>query len=114
METVVATSDTITKTDTIALAGYMVEIHDTIPCPAGLTKDSIIYTSFTKYLPGREVQKVVTIRDTIRAVSTRLGTTILPPSAGGWPERLAWLAGVLALLAALWKKWKGEQDKAVA
>lgn len=101
---------TETKTDTVELAGYVLEIHDTIPCPAGLEKDSNVLVTITKYLPGQKIITTNTVHDTVRLVSALPAPGVLPAAGAGWTERLTWLGSVILLLAALWKKWKKEQS----
>lgn len=100
---------TNTKTDTVELAGYTVVKHDTIPCPAGLERDTNYYITSKFYLPGKTIITRETAHDTVRLVSALPAPGLIPTAGAAWPERLTWLGGVLVLLAALWRKWKQEQ-----
>lgn len=92
--------------DTIYLAGEEYVIHDSIPCPGGLTGDSLIRFTHTRILPGRSVPVSITVMDTVWL--TRPCPTIKTMAAGnsGWPERISWLAGIAALLLAHFRDWR--------
>lgn len=99
--------------DTIIIAGEAVEIHDTIPCPEGLTSDSIVYRNFTRYLPSRSVPVSITVMDTIWLTKPCPPCPVLPPvqskSDGLSGERIAWISSVLALLIGYWRQWRNQR-----
>lgn len=98
--------------DTIILGGEYVELHDSVPCPPGL-RDTV-YTGFTaiKYVPGKAVPIRISVNDTIfkdkkPVVINTPPITITKDT--GWPERLAWLAGIIILLAGYWRRFRNNQ-----
>jgi hypothetical protein len=98
--------------DTLMIAGELVEIRDSIPCPPGLETDSIVYVTLTKMLPDRAVPVSITVMDTLwitKPCPDNLMLPVLPTIGGGWGERLIWMASVLALLAGFFRQWRKEQ-----
>lgn len=98
-----------TVTDTVLLAGEYVEVHDTFPCPPGLTRDSLVYLSDFVYVPGRTVTLTRTVHDTLRVAVPAPAPIVLPGQNMSWPERISWMLGVLSVLVAWWRKRKAEQ-----
>ncbi|MBL7779955.1 MAG: hypothetical protein JNM22_01975 [Saprospiraceae bacterium] len=109
-DTVIRTITTV-QTDTVELAGYTVTVRDTVPCPAGLDRDTDYYVTSQIYLPGQKIITRELVHDTVRLVSALPAPGVIPTAGAEWPERLTWLSGVLLLLAALWRKWKAEQKQ---
>jgi hypothetical protein len=87
-----------TLTDTLIL-GPEYGDTDTIVCPPGLVRDSLIYLYDYVYLPGRKVAYKVVVHDTVKVVE------FLPQSPAkifgpgySWTERLGWLSIVITLI----------------
>jgi len=100
---------TKTLTDTFMLAAEAVPYFDSVLCPPGLIRDTMIYVNDSVWLPARAVEYTVTVHDTVfvpQYIQTPGSTNTKDMS---WPERLTWLSGLMALLVAWWNKWKDAQ-----
>jgi hypothetical protein len=99
-------------TDTLIL-GPEYGDTDTIVCPPGLVRDSLIYLYDYVYLPGRKVAYKVVVHDTVKVVE------FLPQSPAkifgpgySWKERLGWLSIVITLIIGWLSKGKKEVKNA--
>lgn len=97
--------------DTIMIAGEYFEFHDSIPCPDGLEKDSLVYVSFTRTLPDRAVPVSITVMDTLWLTKPCPPCPVADNSGTGWGERAAWIAGLAALLLGYWNQWRNRKTK---
>lgn len=98
-----------TVTDTVLLAGEQVPYFDSTLCPPGLLEPTYVYETDTFWMPARRVPVTLTVHDTIRVPQYVQAPGVTITKDVGWPERITWLCGLLALLVPLWKKWKEEQ-----
>lgn len=87
-------------TDTIVFAPEWVVLHDTVACPPGLARDSIVYRTKKVLLPGDTVFVARTQRDTVRVERTATtGGGLGGMGAGNW---LTWLLWVISIVVAWW------------
>lgn len=87
-------------TDTLFLGAEYYTVTDTLQCPAGLVRDSIITMTNTVFLEGKNIPVSITVHDTIfRIQQAPVSAAQILSSGYSWGERLAWLAMVLLLVS---------------
>lgn len=97
-DTIVQVKDRIV-TDTVLLGAEYYTVTDTVPCPPGLTKDSLVIVTNTVYKPAQKVPYEVLVRDTLLTVEyLPVTATQIMNSGYSWGERLAWLGLVFSLM----------------
>lgn len=85
---------------------------DTIICPPGLTRDSLIYLYDYVYLPGRKVPYKVFVHDTIKEITTVQSVNSgLLNTGSNWRERLTWLGLVFTLVIGWLKPFKKKEKE---
>lgn len=94
-------------TDTIVFAPEWVVLHDTVACPPGLARDSIVYRTKKVLLPGDTVFVARIERDTVR-----VERQVVHNITGGVGSPSWWL-GLAALVAAIITAWRvaGKAEK---
>lgn len=75
-----------TVTDTLQLPGDTLVVLDSVPCPPGLTRDSIFRIEKKVYLPGKTVTVERVRRDTLRVVVNQAPAL---PGGGGSGSRIS-------------------------
>lgn len=87
-------------TDTIVFAPEWVTVHDTVACPPGLVRDSLVYRTKRVLVPGDTVFATRTERDTVRVERVaHTGGGLGGMGASNW---LTWLLWVASILLAWW------------
>lgn len=64
----IITTTTRTVTDTVVMAPMVYEVHDTVPCPAGLVRDSLVFRTRTVTVPGKTFVVTRTVTDTVYSI----------------------------------------------
>lgn len=83
-------------TDTLLLTAEVITVSDSVRCPAGATRDSVVYVTLTRTLPARTQVVTRTVRDTVW--QTR--ETLVPGTTPHW-GRVGLISLYLVLLALL-------------
>ncbi len=94
--------------DTLTLDPEWFVITDTVPCPGGLAKDSIIYLTRTVATPGKQIIIEVPVRDTVRLVKEV--PVAVKGEAGGnaW-----WINLIFVFVSAVLAWWVARRKKEV-
>ncbi len=88
-----------TLTDTVFMAGEMIQVHDSVWCPGMLVRDSLIYITSIVYVPEKHINYSHTVYDTMRTVqNVPIKFSQIMSKDYSWSERIAWLLLVAFLL----------------